>query len=178
MEDAVQVLAMISPKSLGGKTISALLLLLLVGLLVRLVRGRPLTKSSVLIAIVCAVTVVTVLCLSIPGVLGERFLKLKVYAAVVGGLGGAFFFRSVRLDDSQRRTFPTLRSSVLTFICGPLVGLIVAGLKLLLIDVHPLDRVYFVVVHTLIGTVAGLIGAVVVAFASSSGQSRSSPSDK
>ncbi len=81
-------------------------------------------------------------------------------------LSGAIFLRPVQPVSNRRRASGALRLFILACITGPILGLILAQLTILLTNVSPLDRVYVYSQFTTIGTIAGVIGAAIVAFAS------------
>jgi hypothetical protein len=105
---------------------------------------------------------------ALPSSYGGGFHDRGVLAAVVGALS-AIFLRPIRQLSEHRRNSRTLRLSALAFAAGPLIGLLLATLTILLADVPRVDRLYTFGVFTLIGTLAGAIGASVVAVVSLSG---------
>ncbi len=159
------ILAMAPPIPLAGKIFVALLSLVLVGVAVPAIRGASFTGRSIGLAIVVAVGVVVVLEALLPSSYGLGFHDRGVLAAVFGAISGAALLRPAR-KGGHSRTSNSLRLSAITFVTGPLVGLVLASLTVLLSDVSPLDRGYTFGVFTLIGLLAGLLGAVVVAIAS------------
>ncbi|MDA0834552.1 MAG: hypothetical protein O2955_11515 [Planctomycetota bacterium] len=171
------VLAMAPPFPLGGKIFIALLMLGMIGMLLRAVRGVSLTGRSIGLAIAAAVAAVVVLEKMFPGSYGGGFHNLGVLAAGIGAISGAALLRPTR-QVNHRATSRGLRLVALTFISGPLVGLVLASLTVLLSDVSPMDRGYTFEVFTLIGLLAGLIGVLVVAAALTSRSFCSSESDE
>lgn len=173
----MSILAMAPPVSIGGKILVALLLLGLVGILSRAIRGASFTGRSIRLSIGVTVGVLVVLEALLPSSFGGGFHDRGVLAAIVGACSGAGLFRPAG-RGGHARTSSTRSLAAIAFITGPLMGLVLASLTVLLTDVSPLDRGYTFGVFTMIGLLAGLIGAVVVGIASALGSFRSSESDR
>lgn len=170
------ILAMPPPLPFGGQVFIALLMLVLVGLLIQTIRGVPFTRQSIGFAVIAAVAGVVVL-EAIPSFHDSDFHKLGLLAAVVGILS-ALALQPVRLESARRHFSDPLRLSALAFVSGPVLGLILASLKVLLSNVSPLDVGYTLGSFTVVGTIAGGIGAIFVAVVSASASGRSSEPDE
>ena len=157
----MSILAMTPPAPLGFKLFVTVLMLALAAVLVRVIRGGSFTRTSIILAIAASMTVVIALEAALPSSYGGGFHDRGVLAAVVGALS-AILLRPVRPSSQQRRHARTLCLSALAFVSGPLIGVLLATLAVLFFDVPPMDRGYTFGVLTLVGTLAGAIGASVV----------------
>jgi hypothetical protein len=165
---------MAPPVSLGGKSFIALLMLSVVGLLIRLLRGGPSTDKSLMIGAILSVLAVSTLEAVFPNSYRLALHDRGILAAIIGGIMAAVALRPDRPRSAVGRTSAVLRLSILAFITGPLLGLLFAALTFLLFDVSPLDQGYTLGMWTSIGALAGLIGAGLIAVVSLSKPTRSS----
>ncbi|MEK6237549.1 MAG: hypothetical protein N2C14_22810, partial [Planctomycetales bacterium] len=149
----------------------------LTGVLIRARRGAPFIGQSIPIAAVATVYVLVILEALLPSPYYFFFHDQGLLAAIVGGMCGAVLLRSARREGSQRPPSNIPRLAALTFISGPLIGLILAWLKILGTDEsQPSDGINPFGLFIPIGVVAGLIAAGSVAVASASGSWRASVS--
>ena len=169
----MSILAMAPPLPVGGKLFVAVLMLALAGVLLRMIRGGPFTRKSIGLAVAASVVTVVLLEAALPSSYGGGFHDRGVLAAVAGTLS-SILLRPVPQSTERRRCYRPLVLSALAFASGPVIGLLLATLTVLLSDVPPMDRAYTFGVFTLIGTFAGVIGAILVAVVALWGTSHSS----
>lgn len=151
------------PVPLGGKLFVALLVLTLVGVLLWRLRGGPFSGVSIAVAVVASAVAVFVLELTLSRYCGGGLHNRGVLAAIVGALCGVGFLRPVRKKLNAAQRPRTLRLCMMALVGGPLLGVILATLTILLSRVSPLDRGYTLGVFIKIGALAGLIGAGLIA---------------
>jgi len=89
---------------------------------------------------------------------GQFYTGLAVGLLVVAALIGAFLRRPA--DSSPRRVVTFIVAALVT---GPLFGVALAMLVLVIGDVHPLERMHYLQSFTIIGTMAGGLASVMIA---------------
>ena len=146
-----------------AKLVVALLMLALGSVIVRAIRGGPLTNKSITISVAASlITVIGVhLAFSNPHRIGAS--DWGIIDAIIGALCGPVFLRTACHSPEQRRPSRTWAMSALAFVSGPIIGLVGALLSVFLTDVHPLDRGSVFIVDVTIGTISGFLGAGVIA---------------
>ena len=147
------VLAMALPMSLSERVVVAGLGFALACTLARLTIGTTLTTARMLISL-CAVLML---------VLGSSQLSddRAVIAFLAGVLGGAFAVPiSVKTIRSSRQRSWGL--PVACLVSGPVLGIVLFVVAQLTTDISTLDRLYYFRVFIVIGSLAGLLTAVVV----------------
>jgi len=171
------ILAGAPPIPLGGKIVVALVMFGLFGLLVRVIRGVPSTRTSIGRAIVVTVGVVVGLEVLFPSRFDPGLDGQGVLAALIGAIAAGWLLRPA-YKEGQRRTSHSHHLSGAAFISGPLVGFSLAYLTVHFLDVSPLDRANTFGVFIGIGLLAGVVGALVLMVALPSEAVDSSRSDK
>ena len=80
---------------------------------------------------------------------------------------GCLWLRAMIVAFRRCPTKSTLCRSIMlataAFFAGPLIGGVLAAMAIMFGDVHPLDRVWMLQSFAIIGTVAGVIGGVMIA---------------
>lgn len=158
------IVAMAPPLPLGSKLFLALLMLGVIGLLRRVRSGRPFTGQSIVLAIAVTAGAVVLLEGLLPRQDMGGFHELGLLAAFVGAFAAARLLRYAD-DTGEAKTSNRQHLAAITFVTGPLIGLVLALLTLLFTNVLPLDRVDTIGSFVAIGVVAGLLGAGLVTFA-------------
>ena len=157
------VLALAAPLQISDKFFVALMMLVLFGVLLRINLGS-LSRQSIVLAVGASLLTVLVLEAVLPTHCGGIH-ELGWLAGLVGVLCGAICLRPVQTVSSRPRRWRTISLLILACITGPLVGLILAQLKIVLADVSPLDRENEYWVFTSVGAIAGVIAAATIAIA-------------
>ena len=143
------------PISIAGRFVVACIGLTLAACLAsRLSKRRPNVRGVLLLGL----TVIVTLILSVG--LGDH---LGVLAFLGGAIGGSVLFVPGANGERRRRHAGWLIGACL--LIGPILGIGLYGLTYLVEDLHPLDRMYYLKVFLLVGFVAGLLGALLVAVA-------------
>ena len=144
------ILAMAPPESLSFKLFVALLMLGLVGIFLRARRGSSFSGRSVWLSIAVATSVVLMLEALLPGSYGDGLHDRGLLAAIVGAISAASLLRAAE-QGGQKGPSSSKNLAVIALITGPLTGLALATLTVLLTDVPPMDRGHTVWVFTVIG---------------------------
>ena len=90
---------------------------------------------------------------------------ISAFPALIGGLVGAFFWRTTRVPFVATESKPRsgmLWLTLLAFLSGPLIGLLWAWLDMWITPPSPHDVGYNYFVFTSVGTVGGFFGACLV----------------
>jgi len=169
--------AMPSAAPLGAKLVVAMLMLWLVGILVRTLRGGPLWEPSVWMAIVVTAIAVVALEACLPRQrAGGGHHELGILAAVAGALCGGFFLRPQRPMDCTRPWRESIRLAAIALIAGLTLGLLLGALSALGPTTVSGDRMPTFGAIMAVCAIAGAIGAAMVAVAVFAGRcARSAP---
>lgn len=160
------MLAMAPPIPLGGKLFLSFLMVALIGLLLRATRRSTFTGWSAAVALAASLLIVVTLEAVVPYSPEYWIHNQGILAAFVGASCAALLLRPQQQDAKHRDDVSSARTALLACTVGPLLGLTIASLAVLLGNVSPLDRGYTFGVCIWIGLLAGVIGAGLVAMSS------------
>jgi hypothetical protein len=151
------------PVPLGGKLFVALLMLGLCALLFRAIQG-PFTGRSLVPAVVVSLVIVIALEALLPARYGSGLHDLGILAALVGVVSGAICLRKAAQKAGPRWVAtPKWRLVAFAVVSGPIIGVLLATLVVVLADVSSLDRGFMFAVFGSVGAAAGIVAGLVVA---------------